>query len=249
MPTAIIAGTAIYNLPGFNLKEETITTPYGPALVYYVEGVDIDLIFLARHGIKHDTPPHKINYRANIKALEMLGVKRVLATNAVGSISKDIPPLGLALLTDFLDFTSGREMTFFDGGESGVKHIDVSIPYCPTLNNQLLKLTPAFNLNLLPEAVYVCSNGPRLESPAEIRMFAQLGGDVIGMTGIPEATLARELGLCYSAVAFSVNWAAGIEKTIHFVGHSKEFGEIISNLLALFIETLKTTSNADCCNQ
>jgi 5'-methylthioadenosine phosphorylase len=249
MPAAIIAGTAIYNIPGLNLKEETITTPYGPALVYHVKGADIDLVFLARHGIKHDTPPHKINYRANIKALEMLGVKRVLATNAVGSINKEIPPLGLALLTDFLDFTSGREVTFFDGGGSGVKHIDVSIPYCPTLNKQLLKLAPSFDLNIRPEAVYVCSNGPRLESPAEIRMFAKLGGDVIGMTGIPEATLARELGFCYSAVAFSVNWAAGIEKTIRFVGDSEQFGKITKNLLALYIETLKTTTDMDCCNQ
>ena len=248
MRSAIIAGTAIYHIPGLDLKEATVKTPYGPARIYHVEGIDIDLIFLTRHGIKHDTPPHKINYKANIKALEMLGVKRILATNAVGSINKEIPPLGLALLTDFLDFTSGREMTFFDGGESGVKHVDVSIPYCPTLNSQLLKLAPAFNLFLRPEAVYVCSNGPRLESPAEIRMFAKLGGDVIGMTGIPEATLARELGICYSAVAFSVNWAAGIEKTIRFVGDSKEFSEIISNLLALYIETLKTTSDEYRCD-
>ncbi|MBW1898258.1 MAG: S-methyl-5'-thioinosine phosphorylase [Deltaproteobacteria bacterium] len=246
MPVAIIAGTAIYNIPGKTLKAETIETPYGSALIYRVEGNAEDLIFLARHGITHDTPPHKINYRANIKALEMMGVKRVLATNAVGSINKEIPPLGLALLTDFLDFTSGRKHTFFDGGDSGVKHVDVSIPYCPVLNKQLLALAPTFDIKLHPEAVYVCTNGPRLESPAEIRMYARMGGDVIGMTGIPEATLARELGLCYSAVAFSVNWAAGIEKTIRFVGNSKGFDKIKTNILGLFIETLKTTSDADC---
>ena len=249
MPDAIIAGTLIYDIPGKTLKEETIQTPYGPALIYRVEGIDIDLVFLARHGIKHVTPPHKINYRANIKALEILGVKRVLATNAVGSINKDIPPLGLALLTDFLDFTSGRDMTFFDGGDSGVKHIDVSVPYCPSLNRQLIQLAPTFGLKLRSEAVYVCTNGPRLESPAEIRMYAKLGADVVGMTGIPEATLARELGLCYSAIAFSVNWAAGIQKTIHFVGDSNEFDAVKENLLSLFIETLKSTSDEDCCNQ
>ena len=249
MPVAIIAGTLIYDIPDHTLIEETIKTPYGPALIYHVESVDKDLIFLARHGITHDTPPHNINYRANIKALEMLGVKRVLATNAVGSINKEIPPLGLALLTDFLDFTSGRNHTFFDGGDSGVKHIDVSIPYCPTLNKQLLALAPTFDIKLCPEAVYVCTNGPRLESPAEIRMYAHLGADVVGMTGIPEATLARELGLCYSAVAFSVNWAAGIEKTIRFVGDSQNFDTLKENLLALFIETLKTTSDENCCNQ
>lgn len=249
MPDAIIAGTLVYDIPGKSLKEETIQTPYGSTLLYRVEGNDLDLVFLARHGIKHTTPPHKINYRANIKALEILGVKHVLATNAVGSINKDIPPLGLALLTDFLDFTSGRDMTFFDGGDNGVKHIDVSIPYCPTLNKQLLKLAPTFDLNLRPEAVYVCSNGPRLESPAEIRMYAKMGADVVGMTGIPEATLARELGLCYSAVAFSVNWAAGIKKTIRFINNSKEFAVVKENLLSLFIETLKSISDEDCCNQ
>lgn len=248
MSVAIIAGTAVYNIPGKTLKEENVKTPYGPARIYRVEGDADNLIFLARHGIAHDTPPHKINYRANIKALEMLGVKRVLAANAVGSINKEIPPLSIALVTDFLDFTSNRENTFFDGGESGVKHVDMSITYCPTLNNQLLALAPNFNIDLYPEAVYVSTNGPRLESPAEIRMYTQLGGDVVGMTGVPEATLARELGMCYSAVAFSVNWAAGIEETIQFVGDSDSFDQIKANILALFIETLKTTSDEDCCN-
>ncbi|MEN8173698.1 MAG: MTAP family purine nucleoside phosphorylase [Chloroflexota bacterium] len=248
MSVAIIAGTAVYNIPGKTLIEDTVQTPYGPAKIHRVEGDTDDLIFLARHGITHDTPPHKVNYRANIKALEMLGVKRVLAANAVGSINKEIPPLGLTLVTDFLDFTSNREHTFFDGGDSGVKHIDMSITYCPALNKQLLALAPDFNIDLRPEAVYVSTNGPRLESPAEIRMYAQLGGDVVGMTGIPEATLARELGLCYAAVAFSVNWAAGIEETINFVGQSDSFDQIKANILALFIETLKTTSDQDCCD-
>jgi 5'-methylthioadenosine phosphorylase len=248
MPVAIIAGTAIYNIPGTTLKEEIVETPFGQALVYHVQGDHEGLIFLARHGINHDTPPHKINYRANIKALEILGVKRILAANAVGSINKQIHPMGLARVTDFLDFTSGREFTFFDGGQSGVKHVDMSITYCPALNDQLLALSPRFELELLPECVYVSANGPRLESPAEIRMYAQLGGDVVGMTGIPEATLARELGLCYAAVAFSVNWAAGIEKTIQFVGNSENFEQLKANLMALFIETLNTTSDQDCCN-
>ncbi|KAA3661912.1 MAG: S-methyl-5'-thioinosine phosphorylase [Chloroflexi bacterium] len=245
MPNAIIAGTAIYNIPGKKFSEEVVETPYGRTLVYRVENED--LIFLARHGINHDTPPHKINYRANIKALEMLGVKRILAANAVGSINKNIPPLGLSIVTDFLDFTSGREFTFFDGGESGVKHVDVSIPYCPTLNKQLLALAPNFDLKLLPESVYVSTNGPRLESPAEISMYSKLGGDVVGMTGIPEATLARELGLCYAAVAFSVNWAAGIEKEINFIGNSDGLDKLKANLLALFIKTLSTTTDEDCC--
>lgn len=246
MTTAIIAGTMIYDIPGATFKEEQIETPFGKALIQRVQGDFEDLIFLARHGITHDTPPHKINYRANIKALEMLGVKRVLAANAVGSINKEIPPLGLALVTDFLDFTTNRENTFFDGGESGVKHVDMSITYCPALNKQLIALAPNFDIDLRPNSVMVVTNGPRLESPAEISMYNQLGGDIIGMTGVPEATLARELGICYSAVGFSVNWAAGIEETINFVGHSESFNKIKANLLALFIETLKTTTDKDC---
>ncbi len=248
MPVAIIAGTAIYEIPGTTLQEEVVETPYGRALVYRVQGDTGDLFFLARHGINHDTPPHKVNYRANIKALEILGVKRVLATYAVGSINKEIPPLGLALVTDFLDFTSNRESTFFDGGESGVKHVDMSVTYCPGLNKRLLELAPSFDMDIYPESVYVSTNGPRLESPAEIRMYAQLGGDVVGMTGIPEATLARELGLCYAAVAFSVNWAAGIENTINFVGDSDSFDKTKANIISLFIETLKSTSDEDCCD-
>lgn len=247
MSVAIIAGTAIYKIPGTMLKEKHVETPYGKALVYQAQGDFEDLYFLARHGIKHDTPPHKVNYRANIKALEILGVKRVLATYAVGSINTQIPLLGLGLVTDFLDFTSNREKTFFDGGESGVKHVDMSITYNPVLNQKLLDLAPDFGLELYPNTIYVATNGPRLESPAEVRMYAQLGGDVVGMTGIPEATLARELDLFFSAVAFSVNWAAGIEKTIQFVGNSESFDEIKANILALFVETLKTTSDEECC--
>ncbi len=248
MPVAIIAGTAIYEIPGTTLHEEIVETPYGRALIYRTKGDIEDLIFLARHGITHDTPPHKVNYRANIKALEMLGVNRVLAANAVGSINKEIPPLGVALVTDFLDFTSNRESTFFDGGDSGVKHVDMSITYCPVLNKRLLELAPSFELDLRPESVYVSTNGPRLESPAEIRMFRQLGGDIVGMTGIPEATLARELDICYAAVAFSVNWAAGVEETINFVGDSESFDSLKANILSLFIETLITTSDEDCCD-
>lgn len=248
MPVAIIAGTAIYDIPNTSLKEEIIETPYGTATVYQAQGDFKDLIFLTRHGINHNTPPHKINYRANIKALEILGVKRVLAVNAVGSINKEIPPLGLALVTDFLDFTSNRENTFFDGGNNGVKHVDMSITYCPMLRQRLLALASNFDIVIRPEAVYVCTNGPRLETPAEIRMYAQMGGDVVGMTGIPEATLARELGLCYASVAFSINWAAGIKETIEFAADSDSLDKIKRNILTLCIETLKTTSDADCCD-
>lgn len=244
MESAIIAGTGIYEIPGFEFVEKTIETKYGKALVYLGEKNDLDLVFLARHGLEHTTPPHKINYRANLQALKSLGVKRILATNAVGSISREIPPMGLALLSDFLDFTSGREFSFYDGGSSGLAHTNMDVPYCPSLREKVLDLAPQYGLEVNPEAVYVATNGPRFESPAEIRMFAQMGGDVVGMTGIPELVLARELGMHYASVAYSINWAAGLEDEMTFV--SDQMSEIRQLLVLLMVNTLKEVRTLAC---
>lgn len=248
MPAAIIAGTLMYEIPEMSLEEITIETPYGSALAYEVKGAGSDLIFLPRHGIKHDTPPHKINYRANIKALEMLGVKRVIAINAVGSINKEIAPLDMVVASDYLDFTSGREATFFDGGSSGVEHVDMSKPYCSYLSEKILSLAPKYDTLMHPQGVYVCTNGPRLESPAEIRMYDKLGGDVVGMTGLPEVVLARELGLCYVSVSFSINWAAGLMETIEFASDAEGLKKMQKNLMELLLEAIETTSDQSCCN-
>lgn len=249
MPAAIIAGSLIYEIPGMELKEKTVDTPYGKTLVYEVEGARSEVVFLPRHGLDHDTPPHKINYRANIKALEMLGVKRVLAANAVGSINKQVAPLELVVLSDFIDFTSNREATFFDGGEQGVTHVDVSTPYCPYLSQKLLHVAAKYDTCIHPRGVYVCTNGPRLESPAEIKMFDLLGGDVVGMTGLPEAVLAKELGLCYASVAFSINWAAGFQDTIEFTSDAEGLKKMQENLLNMLLETIATTSDDQCCSE
>ena len=244
MESAIITGTGIYEIPGFDFVQKTVDTPYGQALVNVGTQDDFELAFLARHGLEHTTPPHKINYLANLKALQMLGVKRILATNAVGSISREIPPLGLALLTDFLDFTSGRAFTFFDGGDSGLAHTNMDVPYCPALGKTVLALAPQFGLKIHPQAVYVATNGPRFESPAEIRMFDQMGGDVVGMTGIPEVVLARELGMHFAAVAYSINWAAGLEEEMSFV--SDQMAEIRQLLALLLVNTLRKQDIFDC---
>lgn len=246
MPAAIIAGTLMYEIPEMTLNEMTIETPYGSALVYEVQGAGSDLIFLPRHGIKHDTPPHKINYRANIKALEMLDVKRVIAVNAVGSINKEIAPLDLVVVSDYLDFTSGREATFFDGGSSGVSHVDMSEPYCSYLSEKILSLAPKYDTRIHPRGVYVCTNGPRLESPAEIKMYDQLGGDVVGMTGLPETVLARELDLCFASVSFSINWAAGYMETIEFASDPVGLKKMQKDLIELLLETIDTTSDDEC---
>ena len=247
MPAAIIAGTLVYEIPGMELNEKIVSTPYGEALVYKVDGIQSDVVFLPRHGITHDTPPHQINYRANLKALEQLGVKRVLAVNAVGSINKEIAPLDLALLSDFIDFTSNREATFFEGGEQGVKHVDVSIPYCPYLRKKVLQAAEKRGVPIHPEAVYVCTNGPRLESPAEIKMFDQLGGDVVGMTGIPEAVLAKELDLCYASVAFSINWAAGFQEKVEFTTDTDGLQNMKKDLLDILLEAIASSTDSKCC--
>jgi len=244
LESAIITGTGIYEIPGFEFVQKIVETDYGQALVNIGRQGDFELAFLARHGLSHTTPPHKINYRANLKALHSLGVKRILASNAVGSISRDIPPMGLALLTDFLDFTSGRALSFYDGGDSGLAHTNMDVPYCSALRKTVLALAPQFNLAVHPEAVYVATNGPRFESPAEIRMFAQLGGDLVGMTGIPEVVLARELGMHYAAIAYSINWAAGLEEEMSFV--SDQMMEIRQLLAQLLVNTLKEPISLDC---
>jgi 5'-methylthioadenosine phosphorylase len=237
MPVAIIAGTAIYNIPSIEMEEKIIQTEYGEALVLLGQGADQDLILLPRHGPKHTTPPHKVNYRANIQALVDLGVRHVLAAYAVGSINRQIPPLGLVALDDFIDFTSGREATFFDGGVNQVRHIDMSEPFYPPLRAALLEKAAVLGLVIAPSGTYACTNGPRLESPAEIRMIEKLGGDVVGMTAVPELVLAKERGLCFAAVGFSVNWAAGIEQRVQFVQHG--LSELSARLLDLFIRTLR----------
>ncbi len=249
MPAAIIAGTLVYEIHGMDLQEKIITTSYGEAVVYELKGARSDVLFLPRHGLKHDTPPHKINYRANLKALEQCGVKRILAVNAVGSINKEIAPLDLAVLSDFLDFTSNRESTFFDGGKLGVKHVDVSSPYCPYLRQTLLNVADEMKIPIHSEAVYACTNGPRLETPAEIRMYDQLGGDVVGMTGIPEAVLAKELEICYAAVAFSINWAAGFQESVEFTTDTDGLQKMKINLLDLLLGVIASSTDSECCTE
>ncbi|MBE0699402.1 MAG: MTAP family purine nucleoside phosphorylase, partial [Anaerolineaceae bacterium] len=170
MESAIIAGTGIYTIPGFTFEQRVVETRYGAAMVNIGRRDGFELAFLARHGLDHTTPPHKINYQANLKALQMLGVKRILATNAVGSINREIPPAGLAVLTDFLDFTHGRAFSYYDGGKSGLAYANMEAPYCPALSARIVQLAPEFDLTIRPQAVYVATNGPRFETPAEIRM-------------------------------------------------------------------------------
>ena len=238
---AIIAGSGVERpLPGY--RRRLVDTPYGSA-VAYVAGDD-DPIFLSRHGVEHDLPPHRINYRANMSALRQLGVTRVLATFTVGSIVEDIPPGGLVLVDQLLDFTSGRLATFFEGGDAGLEHLDFTEPFCGSLRAQLLQAAVDARLEVRPGGTYVCTNGPRLETASEIRMYGLLGGHVVGMTAMPEAALAREARLHYAGLAVSVNWAAGLRGPVLI--DREALAAVRGKLFPLFLATLRTASPEGC---
>lgn len=208
---AVIGGTGVYD-PGIleNVREEKIETEFGIAkvVVGYYRGEEV--AFLNRHGAGHSLPPHLVNYRANIEALRVLGVQRVVATAAVGSLNPLMVPGDFVLVDQFLDFTKQRQATFYEGEERGVVHCDMTNPYCPHLREILFRVGSDLGLRMHQEGVYVCTEGPRFETAAEIRMFRMLGGDVVGMTSVPECVLAREAGMCYATVAMVTNMAAGI---------------------------------------
>lgn len=210
MKKAIIGGTGVYDISGES-STQIVKTEYGDVSVDIVKLQGEEVVFLARHGKAHSTPPHQINYRANMKALELLGVKYVYATCAVGSCNENFAPGEVVILKNFIDFTKSRTMTFFEGGNGGVVHTDMSEPYCSNLRKLFHAESKALGIDIKGEAVYVCTEGPRFETEYEIKMYKQLGCDVVGMTNVPEVILAKELGMCYAAVGIITNWCTGIE--------------------------------------
>ncbi len=208
MKVGIIGGSGIYD-PNLieNPKEKKVETPYGAVHLFIGRWQGEEIAFLPRHGIGHQVPPHFINYRGNISALKSLGVERILSTSAVGSLNSLMKPGDFVLLSQFIDFTKGRPTTF-EGDR--VVHVDMSEPYCPVLRAVLLEAAENKGYRLHPEGVYICTEGPRFETPAEIKAFRLLGADVVGMTNIPEVILAREAEICYASLAIVTNMAAGI---------------------------------------
>lgn len=213
MKIAIIGGTGFYE-PGL-LDDENdlpIKTPYGEVTLTTGRYRGREVFFLPRHGTGHTVPPHLINYRANIWALREVGVTKVLATAAVGSLHEALAPGETVLVNQFIDFTTNRIETFHDGGPSGVLHVDMSTPYCPALSAEVYQTSVRLGIAVHRTGTYVCTDGPRYETPAEVRMFRKWGGDIVGMTSVPEVVLAREAELCYATVATITNHAAGITK-------------------------------------
>lgn len=210
---AVIGGTGVYD-PALlaEVREKKVATPYGEVEVILgrLPFTGEEVAFLPRHGRRHSLPPHRINYRANLWALRELGVERILATAAVGSLREEVRPESIFIPDQFLDFTRSRPSTFFEGEERGVAHADMTEPYCSQLRRVVKEAAEGLGVGIREGGVYVCTEGPRFETPAEIRMFSALGGDVVGMTGVPEVVLARELSLCYATLAVVTNYAAGI---------------------------------------
>lgn len=210
---AVIGGTGLNDLSDLDITgQEKVTTPYGEASAPLVRGrlADKPLVFLARHGEGHRIPPHAINYRANIQALKQAGVQAVIAVAAVGGIREDMVPGSVALPDQIIDYSWGRSHSFYDGSDGGLEHIEFDPPYDESLRQSLLDAAVQAGIDLIPDGTYGCTQGPRLETAAEIRRMRQDGCDIVGMTGMPEAALAREAGLAYACLAVNVNWAAGL---------------------------------------
>ncbi|WP_022949951.1 S-methyl-5'-thioinosine phosphorylase [Methylohalobius crimeensis] len=212
MRLAVIGGSGLTRLDGLErIRRVAVSTPYGEPSAPLVEGRlgDLNLIFLPRHGEGHSLPPHRVNYRANIAALKEKGVTHVIAAAAVGGIAARMAPRSLAVPDQIIDYTYGRDPTFFEFDDSPVTHVDLTFPYSEPLRQKLLAAGKSAGIELLEGGCYGCTQGPRLETAAEIRRMERDGCDLVGMTGMPEAALARELELDYACLAVVVNWAAG----------------------------------------
>ena len=230
---AIIGGSGLARFDEIeNVQKFRVETPYGLPSCDLVCGnmFSKDVVFLPRHAKDHTIPPHKINYRSNIWALRDVGVTHVLAVAAVGGINPNMSPEKIMIPEQIIDYSYGREQTFYDGDTSEVSHIDFTHPYCDELRQNLINASNDLHLDVIPSGTYGVTQGPRLETANEIIRMEQDGCDVVGMTGMPEAALAKEAGLCYASVALSVNWAAG-----------KSIGEITTQEINSAIENGMTS--------
>ncbi|TXI43722.1 S-methyl-5'-thioinosine phosphorylase [Methylophilus sp.] len=208
----IIGGTGLTALDNLNISKRMIVrTPYGepsqPLVFGEINGKEV--VFLARHGGGHTIPPHAVNYRANIWALHSVGVCDLLAVATVGGIARNLIPGDIVLPNQILDYTYGRSNTYHDGIELPVRHIDFTLPYSQAMRERCLQAATDVGYSVVDGGVYACVQGPRLETAAEINRYEHDGATIVGMTGMPEAVLARELGLAYAAICPVANFAAG----------------------------------------
>lgn len=210
--TGIIGGTGLSSIDAWvSTQTQAVDTPYGrpSASLSVGEHNGQRLVFMPRHGTDHSVAPHRINYRANLWALHRAGVSQLIAINAVGGISAASQPASIVIPHQLIDYTYGRVHTYFDGEDNALEHIDFTAPYSPPLRTALIEASRACGTPCVEEGVHAVTQGPRLETAAEIDRLARDGCTIVGMTGMPEAALARELGMQYACCAVVVNWAAG----------------------------------------
>lgn len=210
--TAIIGGSGLTKLKDLkDIRREVGRTPYGDPSAPMTMGTlgDHEVIFLPRHGLSHQIPPHQVNYRANIWVLKSMGVKQVYAVGATGGIASALKPRDIVIPTQLIDYTYDREQTFYDGANGIVEHIDFSQPYSEALRQNMIRAAATAGIPVHAEGVYAATQGPRLETAAEIDRIDRDGGSIVGMTGMPEAALARELEMEYALISLVVNPAAG----------------------------------------
>jgi len=217
---AIIGGSGLTKLANLDVKQRKVArTPYGEASGALTFGriCARDVLFLARHGYGHTIPPHEVNYRANLWALKDAGADAVVSVASVGAIRKDLKPGSLVIPHQMIDYTWGRRSTFFEGPGAPVNHIDFTEPFSPSLRKLLLQAAAGAKEKVVDGGIYAATLGPRLETAAEIDRLERDGADMVGMTGMPEAVLAREIGLEYATVAAVANYAAGRGDSAHAV--------------------------------
>jgi len=209
---AIIGGTGLTQLTNLKITHrQVMRTPYGEPsgpMTFSTIGQH-EVMFIARHGYGHTIPPHEVNYRANLWALRDQGAQRVIAVTSVGGIRSDLVPGTVVVPDQIIDYTHGREFTYFDGKDKPVTHIDFTKPYSEKLRQQILVAAISAGEACVDGGVHAIMQGPRLETAAEINRLERDGADMVGMTGMPEAALAKELGLAYATIAVVVNYAAG----------------------------------------
>ncbi|HDL19723.1 MAG TPA: S-methyl-5'-thioadenosine phosphorylase [Nitrospirae bacterium] len=209
----IISGSGLYEIEGLStIKSLEVDTQYGKPSGPFLECEYCGrvLYFLPRHGGNHSIPPHKVNYRANIQAMKNLGVERVISVSAVGGLNRDICPGSIVIGDQILDFTKGRTNTFFDGDD--VVHVDFTYPYCEEMRMIIMDSAREKGMNVVDGGTYVAVEGPRLETASEIAFYRSIGVDIVGMTAMPEAVLAREAEICYAGIYVVTNYAAGIKE-------------------------------------
>ena len=247
----IIAGSGV-DTPEFEFVEEiTVKSKYGETSGMYkrFKHADTDVYYLRRHGEKHNIPPHMINYRANIDGFRQLGVSAVVSVSSVGGITSLFHPGDIAVTANAIDFTFGRNITYFHSDE--VFHVDLTTPFCNALRERILSAAGKAGIIAHNRGVYICANGPRYETAAEIVAYSRLGADFVGMTLFPECALARELGICYANVSVISNYAAGITgnklTSDEVIDTMKIFSESVKSILHQFISDLSTWE-CDCRN-